>query len=112
MTKMVYIAGPMRGYEDNNNKAFDDAERKLIVDGFRAVNPKNMNFVFHLLYQDDGFDKRLKAAMQAELAAIPFCDAIYLLEGWEESEGARAELKVALEHNLGIMVEKKNNDNK
>ena len=111
MTKMVYIAGPMRGYENNNSKAFENAEIDLNLDGFYVVNPTNMDSVFHLHHNDEGIYKRVSAAMQAELAAIPFCDAIYLLEGWEKSEGARAELKVALEHSLEIMVEKKNNDN-
>lgn len=33
--------------------------------------------------------KFLDACMEAELAAIPHLDAIYLLKGWERSEGAR-----------------------
>ena len=50
-------------------------------------------------------ERLLRAVMDAELAAIPHLDAIYLLRGWEGSDGARAELKVAIENGMVILQE-------
>lgn len=54
-------------------------------------------------------DKRLsvlaRSIMDADLAAVRSCDAIYLLRGWETSRGAKRELAVALAHGLTILQE-------
>ena len=47
-----------------------------------------------------GFD--LKAAVQRDVDAILSCDAIFMLHGWSESRGAKAEKAVA--EWLGLMV--------
>ena len=53
----------------------------------------------------NGSYRLAQSVMDADLAAVRSCDAIYLLKGWEESEGARRELEVALKHNLNIILE-------
>lgn len=102
--KTIYIAGPMAGVTGLNYPAFYNAETKLMKDGWRVVNPTRFDAVFN--HFNDGIEgKMLDAVCESELAAIPFLDAIYLLKGWEKSKGARRELKVALEHNLEILIE-------
>lgn len=46
-----------------------------------------------------------RAVMDAELAAVRSCDAIYLLRGWENSRGAKKELAEAIAHGLTVMLE-------
>ncbi len=46
-----------------------------------------------------------RAVMDADLAAVRSCDAIYLLRGWESSRGAKKELAEALAHGLQVMQE-------
>ena len=46
-----------------------------------------------------------RAVMDADLAAVRSCDAIYLLRGWENSRGAKKELAEALKHGLKVMLE-------
>jgi hypothetical protein len=46
-----------------------------------------------------------RAVMDADLAAVRSCDAIYLLKGWESSRGAKKELAEALSHGLQVMLE-------
>jgi hypothetical protein len=43
--------------------------------------------------------------MEADLAAVRSCDAIYLLKGWRSSRGARKELEEALKHHKTILEE-------
>lgn len=103
MRKTIYIAGPMAGLIGLNFSAFFNAETKLMKAGWRVVNPARFDAVFNV-YGEGVDGKILDAVCEAERAAIPHLDAIYLLKGWEKSKGARLELKVALEHNLEIIT--------
>ena len=99
--KTIYIAGPMNGLPGNNFSKFFDAEARLISDGWDPINPSRFSGVFG----ERPKEKMLDACCAAERAAIPHCDAIYLLKGWENSKGAKRELAVALQHNLEVIVE-------
>ena len=44
--------------------------------------------------------------MDADLAAVRSCDAIYLLKGWENSRGAKKEFAEAVKHDLMVLLEK------
>ena len=99
--KTIYIAGQMAGLPDNNYPAFVRAEGKLLHDGWLPINPARFDYVFG----ENPTGKLLDAVCEAERAAIPFLDAIYLLKGWEKSKGARRELEVAIRHNLQILLE-------
>ena len=99
--KTIYIAGPMTGRANLNRQAFRTAQRELKEAGWLVVNPVDFSEAFG----SDPSGELLVACTEAELAAIPHLDAIYLLKGWERSEGARRELAAALEHNLMIVVE-------
>ena len=101
--KSIYIAGPMSGRPDNNFHKFFDAEARLLADGWDPINPSRFSGVFG----EQPAGKMLDACCAAERAAIPHCDAIYLLKGWENSKGAKRELAVALQHNLEVIVEAK-----
>lgn len=99
--KTIYIAGPMSGLPDNNFSKFFDAEARLMSDGWDPINPSRFSGIFG----ERPKEKMLDACCAAERAAIPHCDAIYLLKGWENSKGAKRELAVALQHNLEVIVE-------
>lgn len=105
MKKTIYIAGQMAHLPLLNFPAFYRAEEHLEKEGWRVINPARFDKVFNV--HNEGVDgKLLNAVCESERAAIPFLDAIYLLKEWENSKGAKLELKVALEHNLEIIVEK------
>ena len=46
-----------------------------------------------------------QSIMDADLAAVRSCDAIYLLRGWENSRGAKKELAEAIARRLQVMLE-------
>lgn len=109
--KRIYIAGPMRGYEDYNYPAF-----YLAADTIRSTpeldriwhvcNPAEIGNDFAPLKEHfDQSSDLLKRLMEFELATVKSCDAILLLRGWEKSEGARAELRVAIDNNLEIYTQ-------
>jgi hypothetical protein len=100
----VYIAGPMSGIPWFNFRAFDEAENRITEEGHKPTNPAlmdiavgfdEMNYPTGDVAQAvaDGFD--LKAAARRDLLALTECNVIYLLPGWQDSAGARAEKAVA-----------------
>lgn len=129
----IYISGPMTGYPDLNLPAFDAAEKRLTDDGHFVINPHKISALFGtpaelavsfleyyrlLLQFGDGLmgsdgalrgtkyrTRVARAVMDADLAAVRSCDAIYLLRGWEQSRGAKKELAEALTHGLTVMQE-------
>ena len=101
----IYIAGPIRGYEEVNEDAFIRADDFLVELGFEVVNPFESGEGFGLPREIQESPEILKRLMDFELAAVKSCDAIFLLHGWEKSQGARAELRVALDCNLEIHTE-------
>lgn len=100
----VYIAGPMRGIPQFNFPEFDRVAARWRKAGWDVVNPADLD-------REIGFDGSdiskadeafVKMAMERDLDALKTCDAIVLLDGWADSEGARHELMVATD--LGLYV--------
>ena len=91
MRVRVYIAGPMTGYENFNREAFHKAEEELKREGHTVLNPAVL---------PDGLTQ--PHYMDICMAMIRCVDAIYMLNGWQRSAGAKAEL--ALAEKLGHAV--------
>ena len=111
-TEKIYIAGPMRGYENYNFPAFDAAEALLRSRCWIPINPAAMDRI------QEGWDKYPpedwkpspafnQRVMRRDLDALFGCYAIYMLTGWVASEGAQVELALALYLGLSVFYEKK-----
>lgn len=104
--KSVYLAGPMRGYDQWNFPAFDAAAADLRAWGFEVVSPAEMD-------RDIGFDERadaplpdgfMEGALRRDIEALLKVDAIVLMPGWRASSGCAIELTVARALGLGAYV--------
>lgn len=105
MDKAVYISGPMTGYPNFNFDAFFIAEETLKEWGYIVYNPakkeqekENDPEAFAAgdaaLAIKKGFDFR--SAYLWDVEHVIKADAIYMLQGWEASPGARGEHAVAV----------------
>lgn len=103
MKKKVFISGPMSGYDNFNREAFMEAEKKLKEAGYSVFNPA------WLLGLDSEWDTA--SIMAIDMAALSRCDAIYQLDGWRESKGAKAEYRTAEWLGLDILSKKDLEDN-
>ena len=103
----IYIAGPMRGYDNFNFDAFDECARYLADAGYVPISPTDMDRLYEgwgtYPPEDLEVDRALKErCMRRDIEAIFTCDAIFMLKGWEDSSGANVEH--ALAKFLGLKV--------
>ena len=101
--KRIYIAGPMTGLQDLNREEF----RKAVDFIWEALKETAIGFNPHQVADMLGWDERtpVKTIASTLLGDLIDCDAIYMLRGWEQSNGARAEHAVAVWIGLEIMYQ-------
>lgn len=105
----IYIAGPMTGYPEYNFPAFFEAAEALTEGGWMVFNPAQHDLDVHetmeKLTEAFAADKEqcLRDCLSWDTMVIcDHCDAIFMLNGWENSKGARAEW--ALANALGLQI--------
>ena len=84
---IVYIAGPMSGYPDFNHAAFNKKASELHRFGVNVLNPAEID--------GGSTDKPWEYYMRKAIALLVQADAVVVLDGWENSKGAKLELTIA-----------------
>ena len=99
MKKKVYVAGKVSGLDrDKTRDKFGYMASRLREQGYAVINP------FAML-EDTRYDLDREAEMTICFAAITVCDAVYMLEDWSESPGARAEHEFAINKGKEIIYQ-------
>ena len=102
----IYIAGPMRGHEDNNIPAFDKAAEMLRDKGHEVFNPADADRHAGLdvtePFTEEWWAEHKYEVVTRDIHMLLECDTIYMLRGWEKSRGATAEHAVANWYGLKV----------
>lgn len=101
----VYVSGKMNGVSDYNRWKFNNLSKRLEEAGFHAVNPIEIGDSIATPEEINATPELFERVLEADIAALRKCDAIFMLRGWETSEGARMELRVALEMGIPVVQE-------
>lgn len=106
MHKKIYLSGKITGltYEQALS-LFEAAEKKALKIAKEVVNP--MKLAFELFQPKDLNNITWGEYMVNDLHAImnEGIDSIYMLENWQDSDGAKIELFVAQTKNMSIHFE-------
>ena len=100
----VYISGAITGVK-HADKLFARAEEKLKLEGYEVVNPYNYGEFLKKMYAKENKIPTYENYMRGDIERLINCDAIYLLENWGTSKGARLEKKIAEVLKMQIMTE-------
>lgn len=104
--KRIYIAGPMRGVKDFNRAAFTEHAARLRALGWAVENPVEIGGRFGTDEEIASDDALLRRLMEYELVTLKSADAVFMLSGWEFSEGSRRELQEALTAKIPVFLQK------
>jgi hypothetical protein len=98
----VYICGPISGLDQAVAYSnFEQAEAKLLRAGYEVINP------FKLPHRHKG---AWVDYMREDIPQLVQCDTIYLLDGFQHSEGAKIELRLAESLGFKIMTQSPENN--
>ncbi len=98
----LYLAGPMSGLYNFNFGAFDRARDRLVELGHEVISPADLDRVSGLAEVNknvgggDVTPAERAWYLKRDVGELVGCDAIVLLDGWEESKGANIELLVSV----------------
>ena len=92
----VYISGPITGVI-NYMSRFKAAAEKIKSKGWMYVNP-----AYNCITAPEASHDQY---MHICLAQMDICDAVMMLEGWENSKGAKIEHEYAIQNGMLIMYE-------
>ena len=95
--KRIYISGRIKGY-DGFLEHFAREQEVVEGLGYEVVNPCELG--------EMGFT--YEQYMKVDLQELLTCDAIYMLDGWENSSGARIEFVVATVCGMPVYYEMSN----
>ena len=96
--QIVYISGPMTGQDEQEcRQRFAEAQALLEASGYTAFDPWDL----HDLIPWANYHQIL----QVDLEILHGCDAIYLLKGWQDSNGCKKEHLRAEWNDLIVMEE-------
>lgn len=98
---MIYISGKMTGEKNLNYPLFDGVAKSLREQGKEVFTPSE------IILDKTGLSEWgiYEGYMDICLEAVENCDTIYLLNGWNNSKGAKRELKRALELGLNVIMQ-------
>ena len=105
MGNVAYISGPI---SDNANyiDSFAKAEKYLLDRGYEAFNPTLIPKAPPLLDEEEEWKYYMRVCIRELMGA----ETIYMLNGWEDSRGAKLEHIIAVELGMRIKYESNNDD--
>lgn len=93
----IYISGPMTGLPNLNKDKFNEMERMIKELGHEVINPAKLELPLSCSHDD---------YLSIDIPLVSLSDAICLLEGWENSEGAQEEYTHACHIGKEVVSEK------
>lgn len=89
----IYISGKISGLQKRDYRGkFKAAANRLRMQGHTVVDPSRL----------DVYDLTYAQCMAIDTTLLSFCDGIYMLDNWQDSNGAKLEKEYA--ESLGLVI--------
>ena len=95
--RKIYISGKITGIEEEAKNLFKNAEEILTSQGFIVFNPMEL-VPYNPSYEWSDY-------MKDDIKILTECDAIYMLDNWTESKGAKIERQLAIDLGLNVIYQ-------
>jgi len=92
---MIYLSGPMTGYVGYNYDTFHKAAEYLRNKGYTVFNPAEIFSGNTSLPRED--------YMREDIRALLDCETVMMLDGWQDSDGAKLEYEIAKAIGLPVL---------
>lgn len=99
----IYLSGPMTGLPDYNRAAFREAADFYRSQHFQVRDPSRIVLEPK---QPDEIRSEWQRYMVHAVRMLLECDAIVMLDGWEDSKGARIEHDLAVQLGLRLTYDR------
>lgn len=96
--KVVFVSGKYRGDIAKNIEHAKQAAIRLWQQGYVVICPHMNTAFFDGLCPDEVW-------LAGDIEIMKRCDAVFFLDNWQDSEGARAEMAIAQDLGLEILYE-------
>lgn len=96
MSKRVYVSLPIAHYDLNERKEYAQRVEDMLSHFYSVVNP---------LKNGLPEDADWKVHMRKDIQDLLTCDAIFMCNGWEMSNGCKLEFDVATSCGLEVLYE-------
>lgn len=93
---LIYLSGPVTGTNDYPDR-FEKAEKTMCDLGYTPINPIACVRLPECCTHEEW--------MKVEIALLGICKGIFLMRGWENSEGCREEFEAAKKNGKCVMIE-------
>lgn len=100
--RKCYVSGPISGKDlDERRKAFKDAQVMLEAAGYDVVNP-----------MENGLpgESSTNQHMRRDIQLLTECNTVFMMDGWNHSQGCYTEFMVATAIGCEIIFESKMSD--
>jgi hypothetical protein len=94
---VIYISGKYSGDIETNIRKAREAAIKVWEAGFTALTPH-----LNTIHFEQDCKCRYEDYINGDLALLTNCDAILMLDNWEESQGAKIERQYAVERCIPV----------
>lgn len=104
----IYISGPMTVDQEHYLENFAKVAKYLEAEGYEVLDPSKVDYIQSP--EDANItDKWSKEAwvwyIKRDIDLVTQCDAIYMMSGWKDSNGALVEFAVARRFGLKILYQ-------
>lgn len=97
--KVVYVAGPYRAADnwliEQNIRRSEEMALEIWRLGHVGISPHKLTQHYQYHLPDDVW-------LKGDLEILSRCDAVILLQGWENSSGTKAEIEFALRERIPV----------